>query len=252
MPRYTLCNVDTWMEQHVKFALFPNIWYLYVATLIVTFAYCTEKGSSLVEFEGPSDESWVWLQSRVRGFEVLWIGIVYSNINGTTEYVRLSTGNKAEYQNWDGEQKQNGNPAMCPALTNRITWMNYSSCDNGWLPYKNHCYWFSPSPDTFHYAVIICSEKGSKLLEIKDATEEKWVLLQSRIRGYSQVWIGLTDVVDDDEYVFPSSGFTSRYSNWDKEEPGGEAIDCYPSDVRWYDRRKIAEIKHIHDQLYCA
>eukprot|EP00105_Crassostrea_gigas_P035255 XP_019919403.1 PREDICTED: C-type lectin domain family 4 member M-like isoform X8 [Crassostrea gigas] len=93
-------------------------------------AYCTEKGSSLVEFEGPSDESWVWLQSRVRGFEVLWIGIVYSNINGTTEYVRLSTGNKAEYQNWDGEQKQNGNPAMCPALTNRITWMNYSCMHN--------------------------------------------------------------------------------------------------------------------------
>eukprot|EP00105_Crassostrea_gigas_P002886 XP_011415569.1 PREDICTED: perlucin-like protein [Crassostrea gigas] len=99
------------------------------------------------------------------------------------------------------------------------------ACDNGWLPYKNHCYWFSPSPDTFHYAVIICSEKGSKLLEIKDATEEKWVLLQSRIRGYSQVWIGLTDVVDDDEYVFPSSGFTSRYSNWDKEEPGGGTIE---------------------------
>lgn len=60
------------------------------------------------------------------GFEVLWIGIVYSNINGTTEYVGLSTGKKAKYQNWDGEQKQNGSPAMCPALTNRITWMNYS------------------------------------------------------------------------------------------------------------------------------
>lgn len=64
------------------------------------------------------------------GFEVLWIGIVYSNINGTTGYVSLSTGKKAEYQNWDGEQKQNGSPAMCPALTNRITWMNYSCMHN--------------------------------------------------------------------------------------------------------------------------
>lgn len=64
------------------------------------------------------------------GFEVLWIGIVYSNINGTTGYVRLSTGKRAEYQNWDGEQKQNGSPAMCPALTNRITWMNYSCMHN--------------------------------------------------------------------------------------------------------------------------
>lgn len=39
------------------------------------------------------------------------------------------------------------------------------------------------------------------------------------------MWIGLTDVVDDGQYVFPSSGLTSRYSNWDKEEPGGGTIE---------------------------
>lgn len=27
-------------------------------------------------------------------------------------------------------------------------------CDNGWLPYNNHCYWLSPSPVTFHNAVV--------------------------------------------------------------------------------------------------
>lgn len=39
------------------------------------------------------------------------------------------------------------------------------------------------------------------------------------------MWIGLTDVVDDGQYVFPSSGLTSRYSNWDKGEPGGGTIE---------------------------
>lgn len=45
------------------------------------------------------------------------------------------------------------------------------------------------------------------------------------VLGYSLVWIGLTDVVDDGQYVFPSSGLTSRYSNWDKGEPGGGTIE---------------------------
>lgn len=31
------------------------------------------------------------------GFEVLWIGIVYFNINGIIEYVRFLIGNKVEY-----------------------------------------------------------------------------------------------------------------------------------------------------------
>lgn len=27
-------------------------------------------------------------------------------------------------------------------------------CDNGWIPYENHCYWCSPNPDIFHNAVV--------------------------------------------------------------------------------------------------
>lgn len=28
------------------------------------------------------------------------------------------------------------------------------ACDNGWLPYNNHCYWLSPSPSSFYNAVV--------------------------------------------------------------------------------------------------
>lgn len=50
---------------------------------------------------------------------------------------------------------------------------------------------------------------------------QNFVIIIFFLLGYSVVWIGLTDVVDDGQYVNPSSGLTLRYSNWDKGEPGG-------------------------------
>lgn len=35
------------------------------------------------------------------------------------------------------------------------------------------------------------------------------------------MWIGLTNVVDEGQYVYPSNGLRPRYSNWHKTEPGG-------------------------------
>ncbi|XP_052702222.1 perlucin-like protein [Crassostrea angulata] len=114
-------------------------------------------------------------------------------------------------------------------------------CDNGWIPYENHCYWCSPNPDNFHNAVVNCSGKGSILIEIKDAAEEKWVLLQSLIRNYTNLWIGLTDLVEEGQYVYSSSGLKPSYSNWEKSQPDGgveESEDCaalHTTQRKWHD-----------------
>uniref|UniRef100_A0A8W8I828 C-type lectin domain-containing protein n=1 Tax=Magallana gigas TaxID=29159 RepID=A0A8W8I828_MAGGI len=114
-------------------------------------------------------------------------------------------------------------------------------CDNGWIPYENHCYWCSPNPDNFHNAVVNCSGKGSILIEIKDAAEEKWVLLQSLIRNYTNLWIGLTDLVDEGQYVYSSSGLKPFYSNWEKSQPDGgveDNEDCaalHTPQRKWHD-----------------
>lgn len=58
--------------------------------------------------------------------------------------------------------------------------------------------------------------------------------------GYTHVWIGLTDVVDEVIiYVYPSNGLRPRYSNWQKTEPGGsrgENCACLRTEQRlWND-----------------
>nr|XP_034322104.1 perlucin-like protein [Crassostrea gigas] len=123
------------------------------------------------------------------------------------------------------------------------------ACDNGWLPYNNHCYWLSPSPLSFNNAVDICSKKGSNLIEIKDAAEEKWVFLQSRIRRYKTFWIGLTDVVNQNEYVYSSSGTKPIYTNWDKGQPQiGTKEDCAALPIdrkKWHDYPCSSKLQYI-------
>eukprot|EP00105_Crassostrea_gigas_P018444 XP_011436573.1 PREDICTED: perlucin-like protein [Crassostrea gigas] len=101
-------------------------------------------------------------------------------------------------------------------------------CDDGWVPYKNNCYWFSRGTDlVFHNAVNTCSDKGSHLIELKNTSEEKWVLLQSLIRRYGHVWLGLTDVSREGRYVYSSTGVKPRYLNWHRKEPaGGKGENC--------------------------
>lgn len=53
------------------------------------------------------------------------------------------------------------------------------------------------------------------------------IVLCNVLLGYTHVWIGLTDVVDEGQYVYPSNGLRPRYSNWLKTEPsGGRGENC--------------------------
>uniref|UniRef100_K1QP25 Brevican core protein n=1 Tax=Magallana gigas TaxID=29159 RepID=K1QP25_MAGGI len=55
-------------------------------------------------------------------------------------------------------------------------------------------------------------------------------ILKAQDRGdvcFTQVWIGLTDIVDEDIYVYPSDGAKSVYLNWNIGQPsGGKGENC--------------------------
>eukprot|EP00105_Crassostrea_gigas_P002873 XP_011415552.1 PREDICTED: collectin-12 [Crassostrea gigas] len=100
-------------------------------------------------------------------------------------------------------------------------------CDDGWVPYNNQCYLFSSRVDIFPNAMAMCSGKGSNLVEVRTAEEEAWICLQSLIRRFTILWIGLTDVVNQNKYVYPSSGRKPIYTNWDRGQPEiGKKEDC--------------------------
>nr|XP_034322106.1 collectin-12 isoform X2 [Crassostrea gigas] len=98
---------------------------------------------------------------------------------------------------------------------------------------------FSTSADNFANAVAICSGEGSNLVEVRTAEEEAWIWLQSLIRRFNILWIGLTDVVNQNKYVYPSSGRKPIYTNWEKGQPQiGTNEDCAALQTgsrKWHD-----------------
>lgn len=67
--------------------------------------------------------------------------------------------------------------------------------------------------------------------------------------GYTHVWIGLTDVVDEGQYVYASDGVKPRYSNWYKTEPGGgrgENCACLDTEQRkWNDYPCSSKMSYV-------
>ncbi|XP_062610416.1 collectin-12-like, partial [Saccostrea cucullata] len=102
-------------------------------------------------------------------------------------------------------------------------------CEAGWVPYGDQCYYFSKAIGTFNDAVPSCYGVSSVLVEPNTIAEERWVLLQSVVRGIQTIWIGVTDLLQNDNFVYISNGKSVQeaYSHWDKGQPGkGNTEHC--------------------------
>nr|XP_011431664.1 perlucin-like protein [Crassostrea gigas] len=93
-------------------------------------------------------------------------------------------------------------------------------CEKGWVQFGKKCYKFSSYTATFKDAMVMCNNNGGRLLELQSRAEENWVDLHCRVRGYGfGVWLGLTDLQREGQYVAMSDARRPRYSNWVRGEP---------------------------------
>eukprot|EP00105_Crassostrea_gigas_P036089 XP_019920237.1 PREDICTED: uncharacterized protein LOC109617846 [Crassostrea gigas] len=85
---------------------------------------------------------------------------------------------------------------------------------------------------------IICM--GTKVMGFEDKIlKTRLIQMPIIIGGFTQVWIGLTDIVDEDIYVYPSDGAKSVYLNWNIGQPsGGKGENCAALRIpfqKWHD-----------------
>ncbi|XP_061165761.1 asialoglycoprotein receptor 2-like [Saccostrea echinata] len=124
--------------------------------------------------------------------------------------------------------------------TKRACIFNSTACEKGWVQFERSCYQFLNKAVILKEAVNYCNRVGAHLLEIKSSQEEKWVDLQLKIRGFQYVWIGLTDILKENDFVFISTGGKPTFSNWGKNEPNnaGKTEHCVEklAGSRWNDR----------------
>ncbi|XP_065936398.1 perlucin-like protein [Magallana gigas] len=101
-----------------------------------------------------------------------------------------------------------------------FTAVSGTNCGKGWVQFGKKCYKFSSYTATFKDAMVICNNNGARLLELQSKVEENWIDLQCRVRGYGfGVWLGLTDLQREGQYVTMSDARRPRYRNWMRGEP---------------------------------
>ncbi|XP_062611629.1 low affinity immunoglobulin epsilon Fc receptor-like isoform X1 [Saccostrea cucullata] len=93
-----------------------------------------------------------------------------------------------------------------------------SVCETGWIPYGDHCYYFSRTTTIFQDAITSCYGMGSTLVEPNTIAEERWMLLQGVVTGIKYIWIGVTDLLQNHRFEYISNGndVQETYNNWDK------------------------------------
>ncbi|XP_062604273.1 lithostathine-like [Saccostrea cucullata] len=70
---------------------------------------------------------------------------------------------------------------------------------------------------------------SSTLVEPNAVAEERWLLVQGVVRGIKNLWIGVTDLLQNHSFVYISNGndVQEAYNNWDKGQPNsGNTEHC--------------------------
>ena len=87
-------------------------------------------------------------------------------------------------------------------------------CQVGWSYYNNNCYKFNiGSYFSWSGCKSLCSSQGASMLCIPDSTTNTWITNQISQQGYSNSWIGYSDLPNNDGNYEWVSGCSSSYSN---------------------------------------
>ncbi|XP_061165640.1 low affinity immunoglobulin epsilon Fc receptor-like [Saccostrea echinata] len=127
---------------------------------------------------------------------------------------------------------------------------NTSVCEKGWVSFNDHCYFFASTKMNFRDALEFCSNvaPGAILLEIQSSEEERWINIQTQLRGFQHTWIGVTDISEENEFVSVSDARAPTYVNWLDRQPDNHAkedcVEIFPGG-KWNDRDCSATISFI-------
>ncbi|XP_060561858.1 perlucin-like protein isoform X2 [Ruditapes philippinarum] len=93
-----------------------------------------------------------------------------------------------------------------------------SECPSGWREHGQSCYFFSHDEEYWTGAFEMCRIIGGQLVEIEDEFENSYItsVIASTGREY---WISLSDIVEENRWVWMTSMTPITYTNWDNNEP---------------------------------
>ncbi|XP_057682390.1 galactose-specific lectin nattectin-like isoform X2 [Corythoichthys intestinalis] len=107
---------------------------------------------------------------------------------------------------------------LCCAISGLLTgaesqhnWKD--KCPKGWIQLHNRCYIYQNRERTFADAERVCKSIGGNLVSIHNALENALVLELIRPSGNHSVWIGLSDPILDNDFLW-TDGTTVDFANF--------------------------------------
>ncbi|XP_025096619.1 perlucin-like [Pomacea canaliculata] len=96
-------------------------------------------------------------------------------------------------------------------------------CSNGFINNENSCYKFVDMAVSWVEATVFCNAMGAHLAEVESPVEEQFLLhrvyfVQSELRD-KPLWLGASDVMNNDEWVWMHSKRVMGYRNWNMNRP---------------------------------
>ncbi|XP_065677191.1 uncharacterized protein LOC100206932 isoform X2 [Hydra vulgaris] len=183
---------------------------------------CQALGGHLLSIEDQAENFFIlnFLKDNSMQQDNYWIGL--NDASNNREF-RWSDDKIPQFFNWlpkkpnNDQSEQNcvetnsmgWNDENCDALYGficKVTKENNDLCEDGWLNYKNYCYFFQDKNDHFYGSswkdsYLSCRFKGGNLLSIED--QEENLFITSVLENHSSTfWIGLNYLVSYKKFVW--------------------------------------------------
>ena len=128
----------------------------------------------------------------------------------------------------DVEQVAEHNKKLISSEKKRINEVLYqvAACDDRWVRFLDHCYFFSSKATTWDKAMKFCQNNNGSLLEI-DIDDEVQFILETPT-AESRLWLGANDRAEEGQFTWQSSKRPVLPHLWYKNEPnnGRNIEDC--------------------------
>ncbi|XP_061173289.1 C-type lectin domain family 3 member A-like [Saccostrea echinata] len=126
-----------------------------------------------------------------------------------------------------------------------------AECPTGWKNFHNKCYFLSHTLETWIGASIICQSFHSKLAEPKTKSEIGYLSSEVSHVSAGEFWIGITDIIADNQWIYDSSLTPIEITNWGPNEPGGHLAENCLIMSAWF-HGKYADVEcHTKRKFIC-
>ncbi|XP_072020400.1 macrophage mannose receptor 1-like [Amphiura filiformis] len=219
-------------------------------TFVDSEYFCNLIDGNLVAVNSQDEQN--FLQSYQVTIELdYWIGLTDkdsgSTFPGDFSWTDGSSYGPTTYQNWDSGEPDFVNQANCVGVP-RLTGGKWAvgncgdtktffcerlegTCPEGWRQHDGQCYQFNVNnqmtwTDAKHY----CEAQGTYMVTILSDSENQFItskLPQMRNEGVNDVYIGISDVINDGQFAW-TTGNAVSYNHWNDGMPQNtqDQYDC--------------------------